>query len=69
MSRNEKEEPKPSVQLTGTDGNAFALMSKVAKALEQAGCSPSHVNRYHTESMQGDYSNLLRVASEFANIS
>ena len=59
-------QPRPEVQLTGNDGNAFAVMANVASALRDAGCSEEHISAYKSESMSGDYNNLLRVACKYA---
>jgi len=56
------------VQLTGRDGNAYAIMSAVSKALRQAGASDEEVYKYQDESMSGDYDNLLRVAMKWVNV-
>ena len=53
---------KPTVQLTGQDGNAFAIMGTVKKALQRAGYSQEQVEKYLEESMSADYNNLLVVA-------
>jgi hypothetical protein len=56
------------VQLSGNDGNAYAIMSSVKKALEKSGATPAEINRYLTESMSGDYDNLLRVAMDWVEV-
>lgn len=65
----ETTEPRPAVRLTGTDGNAWAIMGKVQAALRKAGASEEHVRRYREESMSGDYDNLLRTAMKYADVS
>jgi len=59
---------KPTVKLTGEDGNAFAIMGTVTKALRKAGFPKEHVDEYMEESTSGDYNNLLIVAHKYANI-
>lgn len=56
------------VQITGDDGNAFVIMSKVRSALKSAGASESEISLYTQESTSGDYSNLLNVASQWVDI-
>ena len=60
--------PKPTVKLLGEDGNAFAIMGKVAIALKKAGFSEEHIDEYYEESSSGDYDNLIRVAMKYANV-
>jgi len=50
-----------SVQLSGNDGNAFAVMGAVKSALKKAGASKEELDKYIADSMTGDYDNLLRV--------
>lgn len=56
------------VQLSGNDGNAYAIMGAVQKALKSAGASKEELDRYFTESTAGDYDNLLRVAMEWVEV-
>ena len=57
-----------TVQLTGNDGNAFAIMGQVRKALRKAGATSGELEEYMTESMSGDYNNLLRVAMKWVDV-
>ena len=58
---SETKYPEITVQLTGEDGNAFAIMGTVTKALRRAKVSADEIAEYRTQSMSGDYDNLLRV--------
>lgn len=57
-----------SVQLTGQDGNAFAIMAKVSGALRKNDVPEGEVEQYLSESMSGDYDNLLRTAMNWVNV-
>ncbi len=61
--------PNIEVQLTGTDGNAFAIMGAVSKALRRAGVSDEEITAYREESMSGDYDNLLQTAMRWVDVS
>ena len=61
--------PEIEVSLIGQDGNAFAIMGAVSNALRKAGVSKEEINQYTSESMSGDYDNLLRVATEWVAVS
>ena len=63
-----KEPIKPTVKLTGEDGNAYAIMGTIAIALRKAGFPQEHIDEYYEESTSGDYNNLLRVAMRYADI-
>jgi len=58
-----------SVQLTGRDGNAFAVMATVKSALEKGGAPQDEIETYLAESMSGDYDNLLRTAMKWVHVS
>ena len=56
------------VQLTGEDGNAFAILAAVVKGLKKAGASPVEVNEFQQEAMSGDYDHLLQVCMRWVNV-
>lgn len=56
------------VELVGHDGNAYAIMGAVQKALKKAGATQEELSQYFAESTAGDYDNLLRVAMEWVNV-
>jgi hypothetical protein len=60
--------PKYQVQVKLSDGNAYAIMGAVQKALKKAGASKEELDRYFTDSTAGDYNNLLRVAMEWVEV-
>ena len=55
------------VKLVGEDGNAFTVLSKVSKALKQAG-HEDLVKHYMTEGMDGDYDHLLQVTMQYVEV-
>jgi len=57
-----------TVTLAGQDGNAFAIMSRVSKALRSEGVPNEEVEAYLSESMSGDYDSLLRTAMKWVNV-
>ena len=61
-------ENTPEVQLTGNDGNAFAIMGAVSKALRKAGADKEYIDQYMDESMSGDYNHLLGVAMKYVDV-
>jgi len=56
------------VQLTGEDGNAFAILGAVVKGLKKAGASPVEIDEFQQEAMSGDYNHLLRVCMQWVNV-
>ena len=57
------------VRLVGEDGNAYAIMGRVSRALKDAGVSKEEIDLYMQESMSGDYDNLLRTAFNWVTVS
>lgn len=53
--------PEVEVQLSGEDGNAFAVMAQVTNAMRDAGIPNEDINEYLDEVMAGDYDHLLQV--------
>ena len=60
--------PDISVQLTGQDGNAYAIMGAVSRALRRAGVPKEEIDAYVAESTSGDYNHLLVVACEWVSV-
>ena len=60
--------PNVTVQLTGEDGNAFAIMGAVSKALRRNDVSQDEIDEYHRDSTSGDYDHLLRTAMKWVNV-
>lgn len=61
--------PEIEVQLSGQDGNAFAIMGAVSTALRRAGVPKEEIDQYMDESMSGDYDHLLRTAAAWVDVS
>jgi hypothetical protein len=60
--------PDITVQLTGTDGNAYAVLGKVSQALRQAGVSPAERDAFMAEATQGSYDHLLQVVMQWVEV-
>lgn len=50
------------------DGNAFALMGKVTRALRRNGVSPEEVEAFRKEATSGGYDELLATCFGWINI-
>lgn len=57
------------VNLSGEDGNAFAILGKVQKALKRAGATKEQVSEFFTEATGGDYDHLLQTVMQWVNVS
>lgn len=57
--------PNIEVQLTGNDGNAFAIIGSVRRALVQEKVDSSEVTKFLEEAMSGDYDHLLQTCMKW----
>jgi hypothetical protein len=53
--------PHVKVRLVGEDGNPFAILGKVKRAMRKAGISADEVSAFMTEATSGDYDHLLQT--------
>jgi hypothetical protein len=53
--------PDICVQLSGEDGNAFAILGRTAAALRRAGVPKEEIDAYFAEATSGDYDHLLQT--------
>jgi hypothetical protein len=65
MDRIEIPEDKPTVQLVGLDGNAYAILGRARHAMTAHGWDKALIDQYHAEATSGDYDHLLRVTMEY----
>jgi hypothetical protein len=59
--------PDIFVQLTGEDGNAFAILGRTTRALRQAGLDQDEIDQYHAEATSGDYDHLLQTTMRWVD--
>ena len=57
--------PDVTVQLTGEDGNAAAIVGRVSGALRRAGHDPGP---YVVEATSGDYDHLLQITMRWVTV-
>ena len=61
MIREKQPQSEIIIDLTGPDGNAFALMAYANRFAKQLGYTPQQRGDLTTEMMGSDYENLLEV--------
>jgi hypothetical protein len=59
--------PDVEVQLTGTDGNAFAILGRVTQALKRAGHG-DQVDAFMEEATAGNYDQLLATCMKWVEV-
>lgn len=60
--------PNIAVQLVGNDGNAFAILGSVSRALRENGVSKEEIDSFYSEAANGDYDNLLQTCMKWVNV-
>ena len=56
-----------TVKLIGEDGNAFAIISRVSKALRKAGYK-NVAEEFMAEAMKGDYNHVLQTVMKYVEV-
>lgn len=60
--------PDISVELTGQDGNAFAIIGRATVAMRRAKCTQEQISEFQTEATQGDYDHVIQTCMEYFNV-
>ena len=59
--------PEVQVQLSGEDGNAFAILGRTTRALRQAGLAQDEIDQYYAEATSGDDDHLLQTTMRWVD--
>jgi hypothetical protein len=59
---------KPVVRLLGEDGNAFAILGAVRKAMKRAGADKEYIEQYTNQATAGNYDHLLQVTMQYVEV-
>ncbi len=60
--------PNIKVQLSGRDGNAFAILGNVQGAMRRGGIPKEEIDAFITEATSGDYDNLLQTCVKYVQV-
>ena len=60
--------PEIHVKLTGTDGNAFAVLGEVQKAMRKGGVPADEISAFVKEAMRGNYDHLLQTCMKWVDV-
>ena len=59
--------PEIKVKMVGEDGNAFAILGRVTKALRNARVPLEERKKFQAEAMKTDYNNVLQTVMRWVN--
>lgn len=60
--------PEIFVQLAGEDGNAFAILGRVQRAMRRASLPQEEITLFTEEATKGDYESLLRTVMTWVEV-
>lgn len=60
--------PNVTVQLSGMDGNAFAILARIQKEMRRNKISREEINTFVEEATSWDYDNLLQTCMKWVNV-
>lgn len=61
--------PEIVVPMVGEDGNAFAVLGRVQRALKRAGVPAAELDAFRAEATSGDYDALLATVMRWVDVS
>ena len=61
--------PDIHVQLTGRDGNAFAILGAVQRAMREAGLGQDTISEFFAEAKDGSYDELIQTVIRWVDVS
>lgn len=59
---------KPMVKLSDNEGNAFSILGRVKRALQEAGADKEYIEQYMEEATYGDYDHLIQVTMRYVGV-
>jgi len=60
--------PHVTVKLSGEDGNAYAILVRVKRAMRRAGIPDSRIAAFVNEATESDYDHLLATCEAYVNV-
>jgi hypothetical protein len=63
----EVKHPDITVRLVGEDGNAFAILGRVTRAMRRSKLPKAEIDAFMKEATSGDYNKLLATCMRWVN--
>jgi hypothetical protein len=61
--------PNAKAKLTGEDGNSYAILGAVRRAMKKAGVSVEEIEEFTEEATSGDRDHLLQTCIKWVTVS
>lgn len=61
--------PNVKVKLVGHDGNAFAVIGRVRKAMRNTGLTQEQITEFVDEATSGNYDNVIQTCMKYVEVS
>lgn len=68
MNLRADKKKKPTLQLSGMDGNAFFILGRAMSILRKNGYTEEDIKRYEEDATSGDYDHLLQVQFKWFDV-
>lgn len=68
MPKTKPHYPGVTVELTNQDGNAFAVLGRVQRALKNGGVEQREIDRFTSEATSDGYDELLRACIRWVKV-
>jgi len=65
---NDCKYPDITVELTGEDGNAFAIIGRATNRMRRAKCTQEQISEFQAEATQGNYDHVIQTCMEYFNV-
>jgi hypothetical protein len=60
--------PHIRVELSGQDGNAYAILGRIQIAMRRAGVSTAEISQFADEALASDYNHLLQTCMRWVEV-
>lgn len=60
--------PEVKVQLSDSDGNVFAVLGKVMKAMKRAKIEQKEIDAFTAEATNGDYDHAIKTCMDYVSV-
>jgi hypothetical protein len=60
--------PNIEVELSESNGNAYAIIGTVRKTLRRAGVTGDQIQKFTDDAMSGDYDHVLQTCMKWVNV-